>query len=147
MALTVLNPRIHLVKDTSAAKFFRRRLNQPDCMTFWHSQTGQWILGLWVHKGKRIVEEIEDLGPNCEAISPGFVSMIVNGYGSVDFKQKKKRILSKNRDNIRKQNEAIMEDQERWNWLKKRTKDKLPIPYAFDTPVSGGAVLPAKGLR
>jgi len=140
MSVTVLNSRIHLVKDTGAAKFFRRKLSEPDVMTFWHAETGQWVLAFWIHRGRRIVEEIEDLGPNFEAVSPGFVNMIVSGYGSVDFKQKKKRILSKNRDTIRKQNENIAEDQERWDWLKKKTKDKLPIPYAYSTPISGGKI-------
>jgi lysophospholipid acyltransferase (LPLAT)-like uncharacterized protein len=146
MSVTVLNPRIHLVKDTNVAKFFRRKLGEEDVMTFWHSQTGMWILAFWMHKGKRIVEEIEDLGPNFEAVSPGFVQMIVQCYGPVNFKAKKKRILSRERNTIRKQNEAIMEDQERWDWLKKKTKDKAPIPYAFSTPMSGGAVLPPRTL-
>lgn len=140
MSLTVLNPRVHLVKDTSAARFFRRRLNEPDVLTFWHSETGNWILAFWIHRGKKIVEEIEDLGPNCEAVTPKFVEMILAGYGAVNFAQKKKRLLSRKRENIRKQNEAIAEDQERWNWLKKKTKDKLPIPYAYDTPISGGSI-------
>lgn len=142
MSLTVLNPRVHLVKDTAAARFFKRRLRESDVMTFWSSDTGQWILGFWVHKGKKIVEELEDLGPNCEAVTPSFVDMIVGAYGPVDFKKKKKRILSRERLRIRRQTEAILEDQERWDWLKKKTKDKLPIPYAFSTPMSGGAVLP-----
>ena len=146
MSVTVLNSRIHLVKDTGTAKFFRRKLSEPDVMTFWHAETGQWVLAFWIHRGRRIVEEIEDLGPNFEAVSPGFVNMIVSGYGSVDFKQKKKRILSKNRDTIRKQNEKIYSDQERWDWLKKKTKDTQPIPYYYSTPISGGAVLPARAV-
>lgn len=147
MALTVLNPRVHLAKETATARFFRRRLNEPDVMTFWHSETGQWVLAFWVHRGKRIVEEVEDLGPNCEAVTPDFVNMIVRSYGAVDYGKKKKMLLSRHSDNIRRQNEAIAEEQERWNWLKKRTKDKLPIPYAYSAPVSGGAVLPPKRLK
>lgn len=134
MSLTVLNPRIHLPKETGTSKFFRRRLSEPDVMTFWNSVTGQWILAFWVHRGKRIVEEIEDLGPNCEAVTPAFVNMIVQSYGPVDFSRKKKRLLSKNLAHIRKQNDAILEDQERWDWLKKRTAGKVPLPYMFDSP-------------
>lgn len=145
MSLTVLNPRVHLVKDTGAAKFFRRRLSEPDVMTFWHSETGQWVLAFWVHRGKKIVEEIEDLGPNCEAVTPAFVEMIVQAYGPVDFSKKKKRVITKNLATIRKQQESVMEDQERFNWLKKRTKDKAPLPYAFNVPMSGGKVLSSKG--
>lgn len=146
MSLTVLNPRVHLVKDTGAARFFRRQLREPDVMTFWNSETGQWIMGFWVHRGKRIVEEVDDLGPNCERVTPAFVEMVIQCYGPVDFKKKKKRILSKNRDRIRKQNDDIAADQERWDWLRKRTKDKCPIPYAYATPMRGGEVLPAKAL-
>lgn len=135
MSLTVLNPRIHLSKETGASKFFRRRLSEPDVMTFWNSVTGQWILAFWVHRGKRIVEEIEDLGPNCEAVTPAFVNMIVQSYGPVNFSRKKKRLLSRNLTHIRKQNDTILEDQERWNWLKKRTADKVPLPYTFDSPL------------
>lgn len=145
MSLTVLNPQVHLVKDTSTARFFRRKLHEPDVLTFWHSQTGMWILAFWVHKGKRIVEELEDLGPNCEAVTPGFVRMIVDAYGPVDFGKKKRAILSRQKSRIRKQTEDIVEYQEKWEWLKKRTKEKAPIPYAYSTPMSGGKVLSAKG--
>jgi hypothetical protein len=93
-----------------------------------------WVLAFWVHKGKRIVEEIEDLGPNCEAVTPQFVDMIVRGYGAVDFGRKKKRLISRNLANIRKQNDDVMEDQERWKWLKKRTGDVAPLPYLIDAP-------------
>jgi hypothetical protein len=146
MSVTVLDPRVHLVKETSASRFFRRRLSEPDTLTFWNASTGQWVLAFWVHRGKRIVEELEDLGPNCEGVTPEFVEAITSCYGPVDFKKKKKRILSRNQDNIRKQNETIAEEQEKWDWLKKKTKDKLPIPYAFSTPMSGGEILSSKGF-
>lgn len=144
MSLTVLNPQIHLVKDTSTARFFRRKLNEPDVMTFWHSETGNWILAFWVHKGKRIVEELEDLGPQCQAVTPEFVNMIVSCYGPVDFRKKKKAILSRQKSRIRKQTEDILAYQEKWDWLKKRTKDTVPIPYAYSTPMSGGKVLSSR---
>lgn len=144
MSLTVLNPKVHLVKDTSTARFFRRKLNEPDVMTFWHSQTGNWILAFWVHKGKRIVEELEDLGPQCQAVTPEFVNMIVSCYGPVDFRKKKKAILSRQKSRIRKQTEDILAYQEKWDWLKKRTKDTVPIPYAYSTPMSGGKVLSSR---
>ncbi len=145
MSLTVLNPQVHLVKDTGVAKFFRRKLGTDDVMTFWHSLTGQWILGLWVHQGKKIVEELEDLGPNCEAVTPSFVRMITEAYGPVDFSIKKKLLLSKNADNIRKQNDAIIEEQEKWDWLKKQTNQQSSVPYAFSSPMSGGEQVSSRG--
>jgi len=146
VSLTVLNPRVHLVKDTGAARYFRRRLNEPDVMTFWHSITGQWILAFWLHRGKRIVEEIEDLGPNCESVTPAFVEMIVQAYGPVNLQAKKRLILSRQKDRMRKQNDDILADQERWDWARKRLKDKCILPYAFSTPMSRGEVLPARAL-
>ncbi len=145
MSLTVLNPRIHLVKDTSTARFFRRKLGESDVMTFWHSETGMWILAFWVHRGKRIVEELEDLGPNCEAVTPAFVKMIVESYGPVDFRKKKKHLLSRQKSRIQKQTDDIIEYQSKWSWLKTRTKETAPLPYAYSTPMSGGKVLSATG--
>lgn len=131
MSLTVLDPRIHFVKDTHAARFFRRRLRCDDVLTFWNEVTKQWILGMWIHEGTRAVEEFEDLGPNMEAITDDFVDMIVGCYGTVDLQKTKSRLLSKNRDRIREQTDAIYEDQERWDWLRKQTQDKAPVPYVF----------------
>ena len=144
MSLTVLNPQIHLVKDTSTARFFRRKLHEPDVLTFWHALTGMWILAFWVHKGKRIVEELEDLGPNCEAVTPEFVDMIVQCYGPVDFGKKKKQMLSRQKDRIRKQIDDIVDYQEKWEWLKKKTEGTIPIPYAYSIPISGGEVVPSR---
>ena len=67
--------------------------------------------------------------------------MILRAYGPVDFKKKKKRILSRERTRLRLETEKVLEDQERWDWLKKKTKDTLPIPYAFSTPMSKGEVI------
>lgn len=141
MSLTVLDPMVHLVKDTATTRFFRRRLSEPDVLTFWHSQTGMWVLAFWVHRGRQIVEELEDLGPNCEAVTPAFVKMIVDAYGPVDFQKKKKHLLSRERSRLRKKDEDVAEDQERWDWLKKRTQDQSPVPYAFSTPMRGGEVV------
>lgn len=134
MSVTVLNPEIHLVKDTVASRLFRRQLRDPDVLTFWCQPTGQWILAYWLHKGKRIVDEMEDLGPNFELMTEGMVNSLVSCYGHIDLKRTKKRLLSKNDDRIRKQNDEICESQERWDWLKKRTAHKAPLPYTFSSP-------------
>ena len=131
MSLTVLDPKIHLVKDTPASKFFSRKLNEPDVVTFWSSETGMWVLAFWVHRPKHIVEELEDLGPSFEYLTPTFVKMIVQAYGPVDFGKKKKHILSRNRDRLRKMDDEVLANQDRWNWLRKRTKDDMALPYAF----------------
>lgn len=104
-------------------------------MTFWHAETGQWILAYLLRRG--IVEEIEDLGANFELVTEDFVDMIVRCYGHVDLAQMKKRILANESARLQRQADTISEDQERWDWLKKRTKDKAPLPYLVSAP-SGG---------
>jgi len=137
MPATVLDPTVHLIKNTPVAKFFRRRLKDPDIMTFWHAETGQWILAYWLRRG--VVDEIEDLGANFELVTDDLVGMIVGCYGHVDLARKKKRILAKEAAQLQRQTEAVLENQEKWDWLKKRTKDKAPLPYTFQaSPVEKG---------
>jgi hypothetical protein len=139
VSVTVLRPDIHLVKDTPASKFFRRQLRDPDILTFWCQPTGMWVLAYWLSRSKRIVDEMEDLGANFELMTDDLVNMLVSCYGSVDLKRTKKRLLSKNADRIRKQNDDIYESQERWDWLKRKTSHKSPIPYVFSpSPVERG---------
>jgi hypothetical protein len=136
MSVTVLNPQIHWAVETQAAKFFRRHLRDSDILTFWTAETGQWVLAVWLDKRKKIVEEFEDLGPNMEAITDEFVSMIVSCYGPVDLKRTKSRLLGRNKDRIQKQTEDILMDQDRWDWLRKRTAHLAPMPYVVGCPVS-----------
>jgi len=131
MSVTVIDPRVHYVKETGVARFFRRRLRDPNLVTFWHGETGQWILAYWLDRRQKIVDEIEDLGPRFEEVTASFVQMIVSCYGKVDMGRTKKRLIGKHRERIQKQSESICEDQERWDWAKKRTKEKAPLPYAF----------------
>lgn len=142
MSTTTIRPNIHVVKDTPVARMFRRRLKFDDIMTFWSAETGQWILGYWIDKRLQMVDEMEDLGMVFEKVTPELVQQIVTCWGSIDWKAKKKRLISKERDRIRTENDALMEQQERWDWAKKKLADKgeAPLPYAFKTPVSGGQV-------
>ena len=141
--LTAINPGKHVVKDTPTAKLFRRKLNFPDILTFWNAETGEFILAYWVDKKRRLVDEMEDLGMAFEKVTPAFVKMIVDCWKTINWKVKKQRILSKEKDRVRKQNEGISEQQERYNWAKKRmaARGLKPIPYAFASPVEGGQVL------
>lgn len=131
--MTFLRPDVHVVRDTYHAKVFRRRLNCPDIVTFFSLETGMWILAYWINRRLRMVDEIEDLGSNFELITKELVQQIVQCWGTIDWGAKKERILSKFRDRERKQTDSLMEQQERWDWLKKRM-DK-PVPYAFSSPM------------
>ena len=141
--LTAIDRSKHVVKETPAAKMFRRRLGCPAIFTFWNGETGQFILAYWVDERRRLCDEIEDLGMACELVTPEFVNMIVSCWKPVNWKVKKARMLSRERDRVRKRVEKIQEDQMRWNWAQKRMVDKglMPVPYAFSSPMSGGQVL------
>lgn len=141
MSVTVIRPDRHVVKDTPAARLFRRRLKCPDILTFFNVETCQWILAYWVVRGRGMVEEIEDLGPTCELVCSDFVNAICQCWGPVDFRKKRQLILGRQRDRIRRQEEDIMEDQKRYDWAKKKLEHRAPVPYAFYSPMSGGEVV------
>jgi len=140
--LTTLRADRHVLKDTPTAKLFRRLLSCPDIITFWNAVTGEWILAYYIDKRQKLVDEMEDCGMRFEKVTPEFVEMIVTCWKTVNWKVKKRRILSHEQDRIRKQNDRILADQERWDWAKKRLSDKglQPIPYAYDVPTGGGEV-------
>lgn len=140
--LTIIRPDRHVVKDTTTAKLFRRRLKFEDIFTFWNGETGEWILSYWVDKNRRICEEMEDLGMAFEKVTPDLVNMIVACWKPINWKVKKQRLISKEKGRVRKEIDRILEDQERWDWAAKRLEAKglKPIPYAFSSPVSGGQV-------
>ncbi len=141
--LTYIVPSRHVVRDTPTAKLFRKMLRFPDIFTFWNAETGQWVLSYWVEKKARLCEEVEDLGMAFEKVTPEFVQMIVSCWKVVDWKAKKQRLLSKEKDRIRIENDKLVDQNERWNWAQKKLigRNLKPVPYAFSSPVSGGEVL------
>jgi len=148
MSLTAIRPSVHVVKDTPVARMFRRRIGFDDIMTFWSAETGQWILAYWLNRRLNLVEEMEDLGMVFEKVTPELVQSIVSCWKRVDWGKKKKLLLAKQRDLTRKQNEALLADQERWDWMKKKCEEhgKNPLPYAYGTPISGGETLPCRPI-
>lgn len=143
MSLTTIQADRHVLKDTPVARMFRRRLRTDDIVTFWSAETGQWILAYWVDKRVKLVDEVEDLGMAFEKVTPELTQQIVSCWGSVDLKAKKKRLLSKERDRLRKSRDDVMSEQDRWDWAQKKMKDKNinPVPYAFKARIRGGDVL------
>ena len=135
----IFNPRIHVMKETTTSKMFRRRLKCPDIFTFFSLETGQWILAYWIKKSAHLIDEIEDLGTNFELVTPALIHQIVSCWGPIDWKAKKKRLISKYRDQERTRVEGLRDHQDKYDWLKRRMQ--APIPYAFSSPISGGEVL------
>ncbi len=141
--LTIIQPSKHVVKDTPVARMFRRRLNFEDILTYWNGETGEWVLSYWVSKQRRLVDEMEDLGMAFEKVTPDLVKMIVTCWKPVNWKAKKERLVSKEKDRVRNEIDKIQEEQRRWDWSKKRMADRglKPLPYAFSSPISGGQVV------
>ncbi len=141
--LTYIVPSRHVVRDTPTARLFRKMLRFPDIFTFWNAETGQWVLAYWITKKLRLCEEVEDLGMAFEKVTPEFVQMIVSCWKAVDWKAKKQRLLSKEKDRIRIENDKLVDQNERWTWAQKKLvgRNLKPVPYAFSSPVSGGEVL------
>lgn len=77
-----------------------------------------------------------------EKVTPKLVRMIVDCWKPVNWKVKKQRLVSKEKDRIQKEVEKIQEEQKCWDWASKKLKEKghRPIPYAFASPISGGQV-------
>ncbi len=143
MSLTAIQPTKHVVRDTPTSKLFRRKLGFDDIITFWSMETGEWILAYWVNRRIGLVEEMEDLGMAFEKVTPELIDMICTCWKQVDWGEKKRRLLSRERDRTRKMNDDLAEQQRRWDWAKKRMSErgKNPVPYAFKTPIRGGEVL------
>jgi len=142
MSTTTLRSSTHVIKDTPVARMFRRRLKFDDIVTFWSGETGEWVLGYWIDKRIHLVDEMEDLGMSFEKVTPELVEQIVYCWKTINWQEKKKRLVSKERDRIREENDTLQQEQEKWDWAKKRLTNKglAPIPYAFETPISGGQV-------
>ena len=141
--LTIIRPDRHVVKDTPTARMFRRRLRFQDIFTFWNGETGEFILAYWVDKRRRICEEMEDLGMAFEKVTPELVRMIVTCWKPINWKVKKARLISKEKDRVRNEIDKIQEEQKRWDWAKKRMASRglKPLPFAFSSPISGGQAL------
>lgn len=137
MSVVFIEPRKHVVKETQVGRMFRRALNFDDVFTYFNVETGEWILAYWVNKTGHLADEVEDLGGAMEKVTPDLVQQIIRCWGHVDWAAKKRRMQSKQRSWDRKKSDAISADQERWDWLKRRYP-KMPIPYMYASPVSGG---------
>ena len=138
MSLVFITPEKHIVKETEAGRMFRRLLKFPDIFTYWNSETGQWVLAYWCNRLGHVADEVEDLGPVMEGLTPQLVQQIVTCWKPVDWGVKKKMMMARAKTFATKQDEKVIQEQERWDWMKKRTRDKAPIPYAFVPRISGG---------
>ena len=125
-------------RETEIGRFFRRELNCQDIFTFWNAERAMWVLAYWLDPTHRVLDEIEDRGPNFEEVTRPFVEMIRHGWGTgINWGAHKKRLLNAQKRRIEEQNDQIFLDQERWNWVKRRNVSlgRNPTPYAVDVCV------------
>lgn len=138
MSTVYIQSERHVVKQTPTSAFFQRELKNPDIFTYFNMDTGQWILAYWLNRMARLADEIEDLGAAFEAVTPRMVEDVKRCWGPINWAKKKRLILDRERRRKQKKDEAIIQDQERWDWLKKKTQDKSPIPFGFYPKMEGG---------
>lgn len=90
MGPTQLDRSKHILRETSQVRDLRRMLDDPDLVTFFNVETGQWILAYWLDKSKGRVDEIDDLGPNFELLTRSFVESLRQSRRATDFKDLKR---------------------------------------------------------
>lgn len=130
MDLTWIDSEKHFIRETEASRFFQRHLNDPGMLTFFNTETQQWILAYWVHKGKGIVAEIEDLGKDFELLDRKLQKEITSCYGPCDMSVVRKRLLDTAQRQEQAKNDELCESQETWDWCKKKMGDsKKAIPF------------------
>jgi hypothetical protein len=132
MGITKLRADIHRVVETPIAHFFRRHLNDPEIITFFNHETGQWVLAYWLHRDRRIVDEIDDLGDHFQEVTPEFVQSLERSRNFYNKDDLKKKYILQSRRQAEKLDADIYQDQERWDWMRKRTKEKAIVPYMVD---------------
>jgi len=131
MGITKLLSGVHTVRETEASRFFQRHLNDPDIVTIWNHETQNWILAYWVDKDKGFVDEIDDLGPNFEMMTRDFVKSLEATRQTTHVREHKEKILRNAKRRMFKECEKVQADQERWDWLRKKTKDKCVVPFSM----------------
>jgi hypothetical protein len=128
MGITILRRGIHRVVDTPFVRHLRVRLNDPDLVTFFNLETGQWILGYWLSRTRGMVDEIDDLGPRMELANRGLAEELVACRRVTDFRSVKRRLLRKRKAQAQEQLDSLEECHDQRAWLKKRG---IPPPMYY----------------
>jgi len=138
MGITKLRRGVHFIRDTEAAKYLRRHLNDPDLITFFNAETGQYVLAYWVNRDRAIVDEIDDLGPNFEVMTHEFIRSLEESRRGTDPKELKRKLLRNAKRRTGRELERLEEHNDQYDWMKKRTADKAPLPYMYGGGIKGG---------
>lgn len=124
--LTYLSPDRHHVRETEFVRFLRSHLNDPDLITYFNRDTGEYVLAYWVYKDKGVVSDVEPLGPNMEGATRQLVQDLSMTRGPTDWAALKKGYLEKDRAAHRKQQELLEEHKDQYDYLKRKTGRQVP---------------------
>ena len=129
MSMVRLRRDRHVIRETPVGRFLRKRLKYPPIFTYFNMETGQWILCFWINKGAGLAYEIDDLGRNFELVTAELVQTFQENLTYVDKKALKDKVVLRAARSKKKKDDEILADQERWDWMKKKTQHKSPVPY------------------
>jgi len=135
MATFRIRPDEHFVRDTEAARFLRSHLNDPSIITIYNRLTNNWFIAYWLHRDTGVAYDVEDLGPE-PTLSRTLVQFMERTKVGTTMKDIKGLLLRKHRTQQAQEEVESMEYQDAWKWAKKRTGDRAPVPWAFDSSVA-----------
>jgi len=122
---------VHLVRETWVSTFFRNKLRDPKIVTYFNRDTGQWVLATWLNKDQGLVTEIDDLGPNFEGMTREFVNSIGMYYTKEILAGIRAKMISQWYAKKRAEEDRAGVHKEQYDWMAKRTKDKVVAPLLY----------------
>lgn len=131
MGTIELDRRKHFVRETWVSRFFQQRHNEPNIITFWNTETNQWVLGTWLNKDRGLVAEIDDLGANFETMTAEFVQSIGRCYKREVLAKERERLIRDWKRQKAWQEESLANYTDRYNHLKKRNRGRTEAPLLF----------------
>lgn len=132
-----INPRVHLVRETEAARYLRRELRDDDLVTYFDTEQGKWCVGYWTDKSTGMLGSsgyLAKLEIGRSLVFPPqltreIVSTMRRYRGPVDYKQQAANVRERARAQDRREIDSSMDETERYRWAQKRLQ--TPIPYAI----------------
>lgn len=126
-----------VVKDVPLVVYLRKELKDPDLIMFQSSRNGNWTLAHWVDKFNGIINCIELLGQNYhEKVTRSFIDALRRNRNPEKVGEMKKNILKYHNKMEDAEDESLMETNDHWKWLKKKTAQHSPVPYSFTSKIT-----------
>lgn len=120
MGIMKIREAVHKIRETEFVRVLRRRLNDPDLITYFNMETGLWVLAYWLSKTDRTVDEIEDLGPNLELATRDLADELERCRQATNFNGIKQKLIAKKRAKHRRFCDDMEKSKDERSWLHKR---------------------------